>query len=229
MEQFQGFPDGKVSFTRIPGPFFSDLLPDIDHLGELKITLYALWQLDRMGGEVRYLQVSDFLADEAFMQGMGVNPQEAEMTLKESVDRAVQRGTLLRVSVKLDKAITLYFFNTTRGRAAVEAIHNGDWRPSDNPRIPIELGTERPSIYHLYEQNIGPMTPLLADSLQDAEDTYPAEWIEEAFRIAVEKNVRNWRYVEAILRRWHERGYDGRETRRDTEKSRRQYADWETD
>jgi DNA replication protein len=229
MAQFQGFSEGKVSFTRIPGSFFSELLPHIDHLGELKVTLYALWQLDRMGGEVRYLQPRDFLEDGAFMSGMGATPQKAEAALKESLERAVQRGTLLRASVKLDVEVTLYFFNTARGRAAVEAIQNGDWRPSGNPHIPVELSPERPSIYHLYEQNIGPMTPLLADTLQDAEDIYPAEWIEEAFRIAIEKNVRNWRYIEAILRRWHERGYDGRETRRDTEKSRRQYADWEAD
>jgi DnaD/phage-associated family protein len=227
MAQFQGFPDSKVSFTRLPGPFFSELLPQIDDLGELKVTLYALWQLDQMDGEVRYLQVSDFLSDEAFMLGMGANPQEAEAALQESLTRAVRRGSLLRATVQLDAEVNLYFFNTSRGRAAVEAIQNGEWRPTDDAQLPVELGPEQPSIYKLYEQNIGPMTPLLADTLQDAEDTYPAEWIEEAFRIAVEKNVRNWRYVEAILRRWHERGYDGRETRRDTEKSRRQYADWE--
>ena len=229
MAGFPGFPDGKTSFTRIPGPFFSELLPQIDHLGELKATLYALWQLENMGGEVRYLQERDFLADEVFMQGMGSTFQEAQSNLQESLTLAVQRGTFLRVNVQLDEELSLYFMNTSRGRAAVEAIQNGDWRPGNDPRIPVELVPERPSIYRLYEQNIGPMTPLLADTLQDAEDTYPAEWIEEAFRIAVEKNVRNWRYVDAILRRWYERGYDGRETRRDTEKSRRQYADWETD
>ncbi len=229
MAQFKGFPDGKTSFTRIPGPFFSELLPQIDHLGELKVTLYALWQLDRMGGEVRYLQESDFLTDAVFIQGMGSNPEEAQAALQESLALAVGRGTFLRATVKLEEELSLYFFNTSRGRAAVEAIQTGDWRPTDDARLPVELGPERPSIFRLYEQNIGPMTPLLAENLQDAEETYPAEWIEEAFRIAVEKNVRNWRYVDAILRRWHERGYDGRETRRDTEKSRRQYADWEED
>jgi DnaD/phage-associated family protein len=229
MTAFQGFPGGKSSFTRIPGLFFRELLPQIDHLGELKVTLYALWQLENMGGEVRYFQEEDFLTDEAFVGGMGSTPQEAKVALKESLDLAVQRGTFLKVIVQLDAAHSLYFLNTARGRAAVEAIQYGNWRPSGDPHIPVELGPERPSIYHLYEKNIGPMTPLLADSLQDAEDTYPAEWIEEAFRIAVEKNVRNWRYVEAILRRWQERGYHGKESRRDTEKSRRQYADWETD
>ena len=229
MPKFDGFPEGKISLTHIPGLFFSELLPQIDHLGELKVTLYALWQLDRMGGEVRYLLERDFLEDETFMRGMAASPEDAESALGESLARAVQRGTLLKASVKLERELSLYFFNTPRGRAAYETFQKGEWRPTGDTRLPVELGPERPNIYRLYEQNIGPMTPLLADTLQDAEDTYPAEWIEEAFRIAVEKNVRNWRYVEAILRRWHGRGYDGRETRRDTEKSRRQYADWESD
>jgi len=229
MPGFAGFPAGKVSFTRIPGPFFSELLPQIGHLGELKVTLYALWQLDRLGTEFRYLMEADFLEDEIFMQGMGETPQEAQSLLRESLQRAVERGTLLRAAVQLEGEVVLYFFNTPRGRAAVEAIQRGEWRPGGEPRLPVELGPERPNIYRLYEQNIGPLTPLLAETLQDAEATYPTEWIEKAFHIAVEKNVRNWRYVEAILRRWRERGYDGRETRRDTEKSRRQYAGWEED
>jgi len=227
MPDFPGLPDGKITFARIPEPFFSQLLPQIDHLGELKVTLYALWRLDRMGGEVRYLLESDFLEDETFLRGMAASPEEAEFALKDALNRAVRRGSLLRVTVKLERELSLYFFNTPRGRAAVAAIQKGEWQPSDDPRIPVELAPPRPTIYQLYEQNIGVISPLLAESLQDAEDTYPQEWIEEAFRIAVEKNVRNWRYVEAILRRWHERGYDGRANRRDTEKDRRKYADWE--
>ena len=227
MADFAGLPNGKIPFARIPNPFFSELLPKIDHLGELKVTLYALWRLEQMGGEVRYLLESDFLEDEIFIQGMAASPDEAESALKEALERAIQRGSLLRATVKLERELPLYFFNTPRGRAAVAAIQNGEWQPSNDPRVPVELAPPRPNIYQLYEQNIGVISPLLAESLQDAEDTYPPEWLEEAFRIAVEKNVRNWRYVEAILRRWHERGYDGRTNRRDTEKDRRRYADWE--
>jgi DnaD/phage-associated family protein len=85
----------------------------------------------------------------------------------------------------------------------------------------------RPNIFRLYENNIGPLTPMIAEILQDAENTYPPAWIEEAIRIAVENNKRNWRYVEAILRRWQEGGRDEREDRRDTEKSLRRYKEWE--
>jgi DnaD/phage-associated family protein len=141
----------------------------------------------------------------------------------------VKRGTILKATVNQGEAqVSIYFFNSPRGRAAVEAIQNGEWYPvDDDARTPIELVPERPNIYGLYEENIGPVTPLLAEALGDAEDEYPSNWIEEAFRIAVEKNVRNWRYVAAILRRWQERGYDVREDQRDAKKIHQKYADWE--
>ncbi len=227
---FEGLP-AKTGFDRIPSPFFSELLPQIDHLGELKVTLYALWRLDKMAGDFRYLTEADFLADERLMLGVADSPEAGAPALKESLTRCVNRGSLLRAEIpQREGSQILYFFNSPKGRAAVEAIQNGSWRPVESEaQVPVELVPERPNIYQLYEENIGPLTPLLAETLQDAEAEYPANWIEEAIRIAVEKNVRNWRYIEAILRRWQERGYDvrNREDRRDTEKSRHEYADWE--
>jgi DnaD/phage-associated family protein len=52
----------------------------------------------------------------------------------------------------------------------------------------------------LYEQEIGAITPLIADAILDACDTYPIDWIPEAIEIAVSSNKRSWRYVEGILR-----------------------------
>jgi len=95
--------------------------------------------------------------------------------------------------------------------------------------MPVELALERPNIYHLYEENVGPLTPLIADSLREAEAEFPDDWVEDAFRIAVENNKRSWRYIQAILHRWHEKGRNERkqQDRRDTEKDRRRYAEWE--
>jgi len=41
---------------------------------------------------------------------------------------------------------------------------------------------ERPNIFKLYEENIGPLTPLIADALKDAEKTYPPEWVPKPWR-----------------------------------------------
>jgi DnaD/phage-associated family protein len=226
---FQGLPEGRFQFDRLPTAFFSELLPQIDHLGELKVTLYVLWKLDNMEGDLRYLVREDFINDTRFFAGLSSSTEELKNVLDDSIERCINRGTLLKTKIQIrDQPTNLYFFNSPRGRESVKAIENGMWRPSDDiVSVPIELIPERPNIYNLYEKNIGPITPLLAEALDDAEKEFPIGWIEEAFRIAVEKNVRNWRYIEAILRRWQERGYDVREDRRDTEKIRQQYADWE--
>lgn len=72
---------------------------------------------------------------------------------------------------------------------------------------PQEDTQERPNIYKLHEQNFGPLTPLLADQLKEAEDKYPFEWIEEAFKEAVAQGVRRWAYAKSILERWSRDGY----------------------
>jgi DnaD/phage-associated family protein len=101
---------------------------------------------------------------------------------------------------------------------------------TDRANEPIDIYSEHPNIFQLYEANIGPLTPILADALRDAEKSYPADWIEDAFRIAVERNKRNWHYIEAILHRWQEGGLDdqkGKQDRRDTKEARRRYGEWE--
>ncbi len=217
---FQGFPSGKVHMVPIPEPFFSELLPQVDHLGELKVILFALWYVSRMEAPIRFLAYKDFARDETLMRTLGDGHQ-----LDDALERAVQRGVFLRVLPEgqgLKEA--LYFLNTPRGRAAIEAIQRGEWRPEDEPHPAVPLVVERPNIYRLYEDNIGPLTPLIADLLEEAEKTYPQSWIEEAFQIAVERNVRNWKYIQAILKSWQEEGRDG-ENRRSSEENRRRYIE----
>jgi DnaD/phage-associated family protein len=222
---FTGFPSGKVRLTPIPAPFFTDLLPAIDHLGELKVTLYAFWYLDQQEGSFRFLRRAEFAADPDLMASLGKTPEAAEPALDDALERAVLRGTLLKAAVKSpEKTETLFFLNSARGRAAVQALGNGDWQPDFENRTPVALNLERPNIFRLYEEHIGPLTPMIAEALRDAESTYPMEWVEDALRIAVENNVRRWRYVEAILRSWQEEGRDDA-NRGDSAKDRRRYIE----
>jgi DnaD/phage-associated family protein len=69
---------------------------------------------------------------------------------------------------------------------------------------------------------------MIAEELRDAEETYSAQWIEDAVRIAVENNARSWRYIIAILEKWQVKGRDEQKDRRDTKKARRQYKEWES-
>lgn len=228
MTEFKGFPAQKVHLTPIPEPFFSELLPQIDHLGELKLTLYFFWRFSQMDGNFRYLRRVDLQEDRLFMQGLADDPEEAGVILDEALHKATLRGTLLMVEAHiLDAPEQLYFLNTPKGRAALQAFEQGAWQPCGDEFPAIELAPQAPNIFRLYEEHVGPLTPMLAEALGDAEDTYPATWIEDAFRIAVERNARNWRYIEAILKRWQQEGRDEQEDRRDPEKARRKYVEGE--
>lgn len=227
MTPFIGFPPGKVRFTSLPETFFTELLPEIDHLAELKVTLYILWYLARQEGQVRFITAEEIASDRRFMAGLAATPEAGWQALADALERAALRGTLLKARpLGAETAQGLYFLNSPRGRAAVEALQRGQWSPEEQPRVPAALELERPNIFRLYEENIGPLTPLIAESLQEAEQQYPMEWIEDALRIAVENNVRRWHYVERILQSWKEKGRDEAH-RRDSEENRRRYVEGE--
>ncbi len=206
--------------------FFKDLLPQIDELSELKVTLYALWQIMRLEGEVRYLKEENFTGDPEFMAGMGATPAAQLEAVRAGLERAVNRGTLLQADVpEGDGTLVIYFFNSPRGRAAVQSVADGSWRPSDGDLPVPTLSLEQPNIFQLYEENIGPLTPLIADTLREAEKEFPENWIRQAVGIAVQNNVRKWKYIEAILRSWQDGGRDERQDRGHTKKHRRGYLE----
>ncbi len=223
---FNGFPQGKLTTIRIPSLFFKELLPQIDDLDELKVTLYALWQINRMEGEIRFLEEENFLKDPLFMGGMGATAADQQSAVQAGLERAVNRGTLLKIGVpEGDDQLEIYFFNSPRGQAAVQSVADGSWRPSDGNTPAPTLSVEQPNIFQLYEENIGPLTPLIADTLRDAEKEFPEDWIRQAVEIAVQNNVRKWKYIEAILSSWQDGGRDERQTRGHTKKDRQAYLE----
>ena len=223
---FQGFPPGKISTTRIPALFFKELLPQIDDLAELKVTIYALWQVNHLEGEIRYLKEENFTADPEFMAGLGATPAAQLAAVRGGLERAVNRGTLLKTAVPAGgDQLEIFFFNSPRGQAAVQSVADGSWRPSDGDLPTPTLSLEQPNIFQLYEENIGPLTPLIADTLREAEQEFPEEWIRQAVGIAVANNVRKWNYIEAILRSWQDGGRDERQDRGHTKKDRQGYLE----
>ncbi len=67
------------------------------------------------------------------------------------------------------------------------------------------------NIYSFYEQNIGIITPHVAELIKEAENLYPVEWIEDAIKQSLVQNKRNWAYISSILNRWKIEGRDNGE------------------
>jgi DNA replication protein len=244
MTGFTGFPGGKNPYVPVPEVFFTVLLPEIEDTAELKVTLHLFWLLAQKQGNPRCVSDGELLADRVLLRGLKRqgDPRPAEERLRQGLEQAVARGTLLRMHLKLlsentseEEVIDWYFFNTARSRKVVRELQGAEMLPvslltKDEQAVPASLvglgiGThlsssydgqldstrvqvqiERPNIFVLYEQNIGLLTPMIANQLEDAADQYPAHWIEDAFNEAVQRNKRNWKYISAILRRWQTEG-----------------------
>lgn len=210
---FVGFPE-KQRPVVVPDSFFTELLPQIDDLAELKLTVYAFWLLNEQSGELRYLRADDLRADERLLTSLNLESdlRTPQAALEDALQRAVARNTFLRMEVETGPEADArweewYFLNTAKGRRMVALIRQG--KLSELQKVLPEearLHVERPNIFVLYEQNIGLMTELIAEQLRDMERTYPPEWIHEAFEIAVIANKRALRYIQGVLRRWETEG-----------------------
>lgn len=220
MKTFSGFSPSKMQPILLPDAFYSDLLPLIDDLGELQVTLACFRIVTHKRGTPRAVRWTDLIADDGLREAMD------ESGLRAGLERAIARGTLLHIAVDVgDGPEDLYFINTERGREAVRTLERGERPEGLAPAEPLPASTERPNIFKLYEQNVGLLTPMLADELRDVEATYPAVWIEDAFREAARQNARSWAYVRKILERRarrEKRGAPGR-----TDQERRKYVEGE--
>jgi DnaD/phage-associated family protein len=202
---FSGFPSGRVSVTPLPDLFFSDLLGQIDDLPELKLTLHVFWRLAHHKPPL-CLSRSELAADPLLRQTLGAAP------LEPALERTVARHSLIviRARNKAGEVEQWYFINNEAGRHDAARVRNGSLKLQRDAALLSAAPTgERPTIFTLYEQHIGMLTPLLAEQLKDAAQTYPPDWIAEAFETARQNNKRSWRYVEVILQTWTR---DGRGT-----------------
>lgn len=219
LTRFSGFPEAKVVVVALPDMVFTDLIPQIDDLAELKVTLLVLRRLAQMQSDAApWVTFAELRADPALRAALN---EATDVQLLDALARVVTRGVLLVAEWRLADGTVeqRYLANSPRGRATLRAMRRGV-----EPARAIK--TTRPNIFALYEQTIGPLTAILSEDLMDAEKTYPAEWIEEAFHEAASRNKRNWKYIHAILERWHTEGKDEGD-RRDRETDPRRYIEGE--
>ena len=102
----------------------------------------------------------------------------------------------------------LLFPATPEGIHRFEALQAGDLSVAEIQAANPLPDPNKLNIFTLYEQNIGPLTPMVAEILKADAATYPESWLREAMQEAVSRNIRNWKYVQAILKAWQEKGRD---------------------
>jgi DNA replication protein len=178
----------KADFIPLPGSFFTQAMPKIQDLAELKTVLYVSYLILRKQERPYFVTYKELLSYE-LMAAMG------EEILGQALNSAVEHGVLLH--------------STLNTNGVLEDVYS------------LTADSRQPSavnIFALYEQNIGMITPMIAEELKEAEKLYPPQWIEEAFREAVTLNKRSWKYIARILERWASEGKDSGEHRGNTKK-----------
>ncbi|MGB9722703.1 MAG: DnaD domain-containing protein [Chloroflexia bacterium] len=234
---FSGFSTRREDAISLPIELFTRVLAEVQEVAELKVllTVFRLVAAQKVPpGRPRLVSWEELRRDEVLRQGLAVLGGEMtpEERLDRALERAVARGTLLHLVVQRGgHAESWYMLNTAANRRLAEGLGGEPGRLKDTP---LEgAGTvrlEMPTIFRLYEENIGLVPPLLVEELEEAARTYPPDWVEEAFREAVAHNRRSWRYIRAILERWAREGRGQAPGRRerpiDFEKyTRGEYAD----
>ncbi|MCL2149855.1 MAG: DnaD domain protein [Dehalococcoidia bacterium] len=186
--KFEGF-SAHTRFTSVPDLFINQLAPQMS-AAETVLMLAVFNILFNKKGYPRYTLVAD-LATHPALYGQDV------ATIIQAV---VKRGLLLPLTAGEE---VFYFLNNPEGREAVARAERGELKLlGANAVKPAPTIPAYPNIFTLYEENIGLLTPMIAEELRDALNTYPEEWLREALREAVSLNKRSWRYIQRILEHW---------------------------
>ena len=178
---FEGFPNSGAA-TTIPSLFFARVLPEIERVEELVVSVYCFFaqtNADRKR-RPRYVTLRELESDRTLMRtlarlGSG-NDGEA---LRVGLDAAVVRGSLARAVVETAAGRDeLFVMNNPANRKALEALDGR--RVEIEAPLPAADAEPAPNVFTLYEENIGNITPLIAEDLKEAEDQYPIEWVRSA-------------------------------------------------
>jgi DNA replication protein len=180
----------ETDFISLPESFFTQAVPKIQDLAELKIVLYVAYLILRKPDHPRFVTYKELKAESCRLSA-----ELEEKTLRQALNSAVEHGTLLHSTLNIN--------------GTLEDVYSLTVDIRQPPTV---------NIFALYEQNIGIIQAMIAEELKEAEKLYPPQWIEEAFKIAVTLNKRSWKYIASILERWTSEGKDSGEYKRDVKK-----------
>ncbi|MDA1189176.1 MAG: DnaD domain protein, partial [Chloroflexi bacterium] len=183
------------------------LLAQIEDPIELKVILRVVWHLGQKRRAPRAVTLSELKTDVVLLEILTGKP-DFEVALQGVLGAAVRHKVLAQGASGSNEPV--YALNTETGRQTVGRISDVRANP-DMDTEPVKPAP-RSNIFTLYEDNIGTLSPLIVEELQEAEKTYPKQWVTDAFKEAVANNKRSWRYIARILERWEREGRGGDST-----------------
>ena len=103
MKSFNGFISNRDQNTSIPHEFFSEILPNINNLYELKTILYILWFIENNDLEYPIITIEQLKNDELYLSGLGSHKTDQLKHLNESIKQGVDDGILIDSKIHNNK------------------------------------------------------------------------------------------------------------------------------
>ncbi|MCX2726200.1 DnaD domain protein [Thermomicrobium sp. 4228-Ro] len=182
------------------------LVREAGDIATLKVVLAVARLAIRQGQPA--VPIAAVYSDQALRQGLrpGGTDREPRNEIAHAIDIAVARGFLIRLRGTTLSGQDLEWVALANPETIALAHHQPHQLVPRGTEPPPSIVIERPNVFSLYEQNIGPLTPLIAEQLAEALERYPPAWVEAAIVEAVHYGRRNWRYIQRILERWATEG-----------------------
>ena len=166
--------------TAVPSVFFSRAPAQIDDEAELRVTLYVFYALGRRKGYPRFVTARELRAEAPLLASLGdgddIGAPQARTRLAIAASNAArvrcERGSLLRARPRhaegAARPSARPYSTPPSDRRALEQIQRRPHRaraalPRRESGAPA---SKRDNVFQLYEENIGPLTPLVAEELK---------------------------------------------------------------
>lgn len=196
----------------IPSSFFEQHLARIRDLAAIKVLLTVYLHLSDLDPGAPFISEDAIFADRQLVNGVrltGSNRDPIE-EIRHGVDVLAAHDAIVRIVVEEDGEESYWLMpKSPQNQRLLYTFVNGSrafpYRQT-RTQAKARVAIERPNVFRLFEQNIGVVTPLIADQIIEAIEIYPAGWIEDAINEAVSLNRRSWRYIQRILERWSTEG-----------------------
>jgi DnaD/phage-associated family protein len=188
------------NYTQTPNDLFDVLLPEMGY-AELKVSLCIL------RNTLGYHRDGVTLSIRTIARMTGLTTRN----VLEGAKAAEERGTLTRA---VSSTMTTTWLPVIAKDTVCIPRGNRTVSPGKG-KLPVKESKESnkentttttANIFKVYEQNIGPLTPLISEDLTDLAKTYTDEWVRRAMVEAATSNVRNLKYIKAVLAGYKERG-----------------------
>jgi DnaD/phage-associated family protein len=197
--------NGSGATICIPRTYFDDRLAQATTYDELQVLLATIRLLAESANDSGEIEEESIMRDTQLNAVLSTTATSQSSTSRiiRALNQAVIRGALLRLSVLTKGRQRIVYQLADRDVPISDSAEIDETAFDGDATLPSSLhDAQAASVYAAYEDNIGMLTPLVADQIRLALELYPASWIHEAIGEAVAYNRRQWRYIQRVLQNW---------------------------